>query len=212
MESFLDKINSSGKDTVNSKLTEQFFGSPERLPQSALKELIFKYRYVHETIPFLASLYKVTPHALTVYFEKNNIQQVELDTEEALEDFQVFLAEEYEQLRLKVAGLQLLHSARTFDQAIAIEQNLISTIKEASDSLKEAEILDAQELSRLTNAHVKLLERQKLITEASEAPAKLLEKLDRILDDYEWEVNVIHSDKSPQENRVQEIEQDEAEI
>lgn len=187
--------------------TPEFVGKPEALPLPSREEMIYRYQYLDETIPSLARRYRVTPRALTAYFESHNVHRVTLETEEDYEQFQSYTNQLYRDIRVRMSGLVALQSAKAWETLAVTEDNLLASVKAATQNLQQRMdegYSDIKGLKQLTDTHIKLVDRQDLIKRAIEKPAEydvseiansLSEELKSIMESTEGKLTLPSEDK-----------------
>lgn len=175
MESFFNKYreHEAGTGQLESVL-RPFVGDPNLLSLPAREELIFRYQYLEEGIPPLASEFRVTPRALEEYFEENGVFPQSLSTPQELAEFETHVNETYKSIRIRMSGLVAIQSARAWERLAKAEENLLASLVKATELVHEKasnQFVDARELKQLVDAHAKVVDRQQLIKEAISVPA-----------------------------------------
>lgn len=182
MNEFINKYNQansghtqpSGPFDLSEPLTK-FVGHPDRLPLAARQELIYRYQFLEETIPTLASEYRLTPAALTEWIEEHEIEIQLLETEEDLANFESHVNETYKNLRVRMSGLVPLHTAKAWQSLAISSENLLAALEYATHRLHanaKDGFVDSKELKALTEAHSKMVDKHNLIKQAIEVPAE----------------------------------------
>jgi len=204
MDSFRDSTHFSpqtpaGQEQQPSRLplARPYIRFPERLSHLARTEMEYRYVYMSETVEFLADHYRLSVEALEEYIEINQIKRAEIDSQEGIKSFEQFIGNTYKQIKLKMSGMQVMHAAASFDTFIEVEKRLLRTLDDASTQLQQQQVLDPQDLSRLTRTHIALMERQDLLAEATRAPLEALEALREDVEELKWAIEVVGPDGQP---------------
>jgi hypothetical protein len=174
-QSFFSRYRDNEESTLGAPL-RQFVGDPALLSLPAREELCYRYQYLEESIPTLASDYRVTPKALQDFFLENDIHPQELSTPDQIAAFETRVNETYKSIRIRMSGLVALQTARAWEKLAISEDYLLASLAKASELIHEKannQFVDARELKQLIDAHAKVVDRQQLIREAIKVPAAI---------------------------------------
>ncbi len=149
-----------------------FIADPDLLPLASREELIYKYKYLEDSITSLASQYRVRPDMLEDFIEEHQIKRTPLNSAEDFDNLNKYVQEMYVNIRIRLSGLVALQTAKIWEGLAETEDLLLDSLKEAATDLNKASFIDPKTINTLVSAHAKIVDRQELIRRAIEVPAE----------------------------------------
>jgi len=206
MDDFFSKKRQQEAMSDFGAVLKPFVGCPTRLSVAKRQELIYRYQYLEESTHTLASEYRLTPKATEDYFKENNISPILLETPEDFAKFEEHVKEVYKNIRVRLSGLVAIQNAIAWDTLAVSEGHLLASLENATRLCQERSeyAVDAKELKQLVDAHAKVIDRQQVIRNAIDVPAKadieeltdtLARTLEELLDEIDGESRKLPKDQ-----------------
>jgi len=141
------------------KRDHKYICDPEFLSQIETQELIFKYKYLNESITYLADFYRLDKNLLQDYFYENNIYPIEINKDN-LEQIKKEIEQVYLKNTVLMAGLALSHSITVQQYSLAIEKDLLESTAHLASIENEKLNPDLKQLKLLAEVLEKVSARQ----------------------------------------------------
>lgn len=168
-----------------------FIGHPKNLSLPQRQELVYRFQFLEESVPTLASAYRLTPIALQEWLDENEVAIQRLETEEDIAQFETQVNAAYKDTRIRMTGLVALHSAVAWESLQRSSEDLLASLELAAKRVRsnaQDGFVDVKELKGLIDAHAKVIDKHALIKQAIDVPAdrdmnNVVEGLQKTLED-----------------------------
>ena len=175
-------------------ITKPFICDPSLLSLTERLELKYRYEYLEDTVESLAIHYGLSPKNTIDWLEENGAARKTLETEEEIQEFEVYVNKLYKSMQIRILGLTAFNTVKSCQALIAAEEDILQSLKTASKALGSLEYPDPKTIAALASTHSKLLSGHALIQKITETAGDIETSIDKYP---EWEMEVTHMDFQP---------------